>query len=389
MARHDQSKARLVLAAASLLCAVLGSVHAFSVFLEPLELAFSASRSAVSFTYSLALVTLTCTVLLGPRIFARWSAARLVLVTSALAAFGTFLAGIAGSLPVIWLGYSLIFGAANGIGYGFGLQISAQVNPGREGLAMGIVTAAYALGAIVSPILFAIAVDVSGFALAMLAMSVVLIATGSISATLMHRAKAWYKSSRPAADSKPTAIRDQQLLWIGYFGAVLAGLMVLGHAAGILAVLKPGLPGWTAAVVISCTNLVGSLAGGRLADKIPLGVLLSGLAILTALSLVGLALIGPVGGVIVGLSLVGFAYGGTIAAYPAVIAKLFGTQDSARVYGRVFTAWGAAGLLGPWLAGVLFDISGTYHIALLTAAGFGLFSAGVVTLVFRRRTVGG
>ncbi len=329
MVQQDPTKARLVLFAASLLSTVLGSVHAFSVFLEPLELAFSASRSAVSFTYSLALVTLTCAVLLGPRIFARWSAARLVLVTGTVAAVGTFLAGIANSLPLVWLGYSVIFGAANGIGYGFGLQISAQVNPGREGLAMGIVTAAYALGAIVSPVLFAIAVEVSGFALAMFAMSVVLICTGLISATLMHHARARFISSNATADSKPTATKDQQLLWVGYFGAVLAGLMVLGHAAGLLAVLRPDLPGW----VISSTNLVGSLVGGRLADKMPLGVLLSGLATVTSLSLVGLVLIGPIGGVILGLGLVGFAYGGTIAAYPAVIAKLFGLQDSARVYG--------------------------------------------------------
>ena len=59
-------------------------------------------------------------------------------------------------------------------------------------------------------------------------------------------------------------------------------------------------------------------------------------------------------------------------------------HSSARIYGRVFTAWGAAGLLGPWLAGVLFDLSGDYRIALLVAAAIGLGSVAALTGVFRR-----
>jgi len=83
---------------------------------------------------------------------------------------------------------------------------------------------------------------------------------------------------------------------------------------------------------------------------------------------------GKVGGLFISLSVIGFAYGGTIAAYPAAIAKLFDVKDIAKIYGRVFTAWGCAGLLGPWLAGYLFDISKDYHLALLAAASFGLVS---------------
>lgn len=49
--------------------------------------------------------------------------------------------------------------------------------------------------------------------------------------------------------------------------------------------------------------------------------------------------------------LVGFAYGGIIATYPAAIAILFPGEDGPLAYGRIFTAWGTAGLLAPWLAG--------------------------------------
>ncbi len=66
-------KSKLALVSASLLAATLGSVHAFSVFLIPLESSFETTRSMVSLTYSLALVALTVAVLLGHHVFSRFS----------------------------------------------------------------------------------------------------------------------------------------------------------------------------------------------------------------------------------------------------------------------------------------------------------------------------
>ena len=60
-----QTQGHMVLAASCILTLVLGSVHAFSVFLEPMEQAFDATRAEVSFTYSLTLVCLTLAVLAG------------------------------------------------------------------------------------------------------------------------------------------------------------------------------------------------------------------------------------------------------------------------------------------------------------------------------------
>ena len=161
-------KSKLVLVSASLLAATLGSIHAFSVFLIPLESSFQTTRSMVSLTYSLALVALTVAVLLGHKVFSRFAPSVFVLSVCIFAAIGALIAAVAPSLAWVWFGYSLLFGGANGLGYGFGLQIAAQANPGREGTAMGIVTAAYAFGAAVSPGLFTYALSLGGFHTAML-----------------------------------------------------------------------------------------------------------------------------------------------------------------------------------------------------------------------------
>lgn len=83
-----------------------------------------------------------------------------------LDAFG---ASVADGLGLVWLGYSLISDVANGLGYGFGLQFAAPANPDHAGLAMGVITAAYATGAILARYGFEVALVFGGFFSAMLA----------------------------------------------------------------------------------------------------------------------------------------------------------------------------------------------------------------------------
>ena len=67
------------------------------------------------------------------------------------------------------------------------------------------------------------------------------------------------------------------------------------------------------------------------------------------------------------LGIVGFAYGSIIAIYPVAISNGFGEQGP-QAYGRVFIAWGFAGLVAPWSAGVIFDGYAGYEPAMLIAA---------------------
>ena len=86
--------------------------------------------------------------------------------------------------------------------------------------------------------------------------------------------------------------------------------------------------------------------------------------------MVALLLLNPVAGgfaVISLLALIGFSYGAIIAVYPVAISNYFG-EAGPRVYGQVFTAWGFAGLVAPWTAGLIFDGSDGYAPALVVAA---------------------
>jgi OFA family oxalate/formate antiporter-like MFS transporter len=235
------SQSAQVLLAASIVSTVLGSIHAFSILLVPLETLFVTTRSAVSLTYSLSLVSLSIAVLLGHLVYGRVSPATFLMATCSLAALGALIAGMASSLWVVWFGYGVLFGVANGLGYGFGLQLAAQAYPGREGLAMGIVTAAYALGAVISPTLFNFILENFDFRAVMIVLAVALLAAGLLSRVILKRVGATFRTNKQGDVSTSASHRSQLLLWVGYFGGVLAGLMVIGHSAGVAASLQPGV----------------------------------------------------------------------------------------------------------------------------------------------------
>ena len=374
---------RAVLSAGVLLAAVLGSVHAFSVFLEPLEAKFGAGRAEVSLTYSIALIAITAMVTMGGRIYHRAPAWVIVAGLSILGLFGATISAMAPGLPGVWLGYGVLFGAANGIGYGFALQLSAQAWPGREGLAMGVITAAYAVGASAFPLVFGAALERGGFAAAMVVLGAALVLAGTAACWLLWKVHARFQKVDSAAAGEGAGALEISATWLAYGLAVFAGLMAIGHATEIARALGVAAAGVVAApVVIAVCNMAGSLGGGWLTDRLRPSALMIALALASAVVLLAMGA-GSEVPPLAGLGVIGLAYGAVITVTPAMIARRFGVATGVSVYGRVFTAWAVAGLGGPVLAGWMFDRTGGYETALLLAGGLAVLSA-VVTVISAR-----
>ena len=74
---------------------------------------------------------------------------------------------------------------------------------------------------------------------------------------------------------------------------------------------------------------------------------------------------------------VGFNFGGNLALFPSTTADFFGTKNVGMNYGLMFTAYGAAGIAGPVLAGSVFDMTGSYLWAFIPAGIACLVAAGI------------
>ncbi|MDH3379618.1 MAG: MFS transporter [Gammaproteobacteria bacterium] len=373
----------LTLAAGMLITGVLGSIHAFSVFVVPLEELLSAPRAQISSIYSLALVCLTIAVLIGHALYRRLPPILLAAGACLAAAAGLVICSQATGLGALWIGYSVVFGTANGVGYGYTLQLVAQAWPQRKGLAMGAVTAFYALGATLFAKILSMLIMRYGIGTAYLSMAGVLLGVAVAVAIMLHIARASYRGDRD--DSAAASGRDGRLLaylWLGYGLGVVAGLMAIGHAAGLV-VARGGVGNLPVlgAMLIGLGNAAGGFLFGWLADRWPVKRLLGLLPMLSAVALGLLISTDDAVSTTIWLCAVGFAYGAVIAVYPYTAPHYFGAQRAAQFYGIVFTAWGLAGLVGPWLAGRLFDMSGNYNTALLVACAAAVASALVSRLL--------
>ena len=158
-------------------------------------------------------------------------------------------------------------------------------------------------------------------------------------------------------------------LWLSFFLAASAGLMVLSQAAGIITAYG----GATLFAVYGTTLITGSIPAARLGG----GWMVDWLAIPTvataahAVALAGNLTLtlwpGPAVSVLA-LTLVGLGYGVISGVTAAAVAVYWRRALYGRVASRLYIAWCAAVVL-PITAGRLFDLTHGYGMAVLIAAG--------------------
>src|SRR5262249_10262358 len=72
------------------------------------------------------------------------------------------------------------------------------------------------------------------------------------------------------------------------------------------------------------------------------------------------------------VAVVYWCYGTQLSVFASTTADFYGTKNLGLNYGVLFTAWGAAGIIGPALPGLLFDRFGDYRFALFAASALAL-----------------
>ncbi|APE49032.1 MFS transporter [Delftia sp. HK171] len=182
------------------------------------------------------------------------------------------------------------------------------------------------------------------------------------------------------------AVRQARFWW--YFAAIFFGSIGLFLALIHINPLarQQGLPAAQANLLIGLIgvgNVLGRLVLGRLGDRMgPLRFLM----LLTA----SLALLCGLWSMAQGFTaLAGFALafgavnGGCIALYPAVAATWFGTRSLGAILGALYVSVGIAAVAGGSLAGLLFDLSGSYTSSILLAGGSAVLSALAVRMAAR------
>jgi OFA family oxalate/formate antiporter-like MFS transporter len=359
------------IAAATALNAPLGTLYAFSVFLRPLEALLGVTRADLALVFAIAAAAFGVGMNLAPVVYRVASTPLLVLACAAASTLGIALAATAGGLVQLAIGYGVLFGIGGGAAYILVQQIVNLVVTARHGLVNGYIVSLYPAGAMIAAPIFGWGIREIGVRATLGGFAAVLAVTGVVSAWLTARSGVTL-----AVAAGDMALREDERrrpvfwrLWLVFFLAASAGLMVLSQAAGIITAYGGG----AALAVYGTTFITATIAGARLGG----GWMVDWLAIPTvAAGAHGIALAGSValtlwpgpGMSVLALALVGLGYGLISGVTAAAVAVYWRHALYGRMASRIYVAWCAAAIILPVIAGRLFDLTQGYGTAVLIAA---------------------
>jgi len=361
-----------VVAAATALNLPFGSLYAFSVFLKPLEALLGLSRADLAFVFALAAAGFGVGMNLVPYISRLAAPPVLIAACTVSSTAGIALAATAGGLAQLALGYGIFFGAGGGASYILVQQAVNLAVTRRHGLANGYVVSLLPAGAMIAAPFFGWCVNTLGVRAALWALAAVLGATGAVSVWLMAQSGATLGAAGSADAADPQERRRVVFwqLWLIFFFAASAGLMVLSQAAGIIT----SYGGATALAVYGTTFITGAIAaarlgGGWMADWLTIPTVAAGAHAVALAGNVALTLWPGPGVSVLSLAIVGVGYGLISGVTAAAVAVYWRRALYGRIASRLYIAWCAAAIVLPIAAGRLFDVTQSYRTAVLIAAG--------------------
>jgi OFA family oxalate/formate antiporter-like MFS transporter len=406
---------------------VAGTVYAWSNFTQPLIASFGWNSTQTSLVFGIAIFSLG----IGAVVGGRWQdrvGPRTVTVTGiVLWGIGNLLAAV-GPHEVWWwdVTYGVIGGLGNGMAYITPVATVTKWFPDKRGLASGMVVMGFGLGAFIYGfVLKAIpgfvaaskdagayadakvaalkagtpfdaaahamsAVDVSSLMTVFLISGIVYAIVGGLAAMLLQNPPAGYTvggvaaaaASHEGSYTPAQVLRMPQLylLWLMLFVNVVAGILIVSNAVPIIReLISKGVTDPDAIKALTGTaigayafvavfNGLGRFFWGAISDRVGRNMTL---AIIYGCEVVVFFLIPgfhSVPLVLFAFAVILACYGGGFGTMPSFNADYFGTRYLGQNYGFIITAWGVAGLVGPTIAGVVKDRTGSFAGALMPMA---------------------
>ena len=350
-----------------------GSAYSFGTFFAPLQDEFGASRAAVSVAFSAAILALFSVGPLSGTVADRLGPRTLVAGGTALVGCGLMAASVAQALWQVQAAFAVGIGGGVGLAYVPAVGAVQKWFDSRRGLASGIAVSGIGAGTLAVPPFAALMIAELDWRPALLLVGGIVAALGGASGLLVTNPQRETRHS-PAEARPPegvrlsVAIRSRPflLLFLGFLLASFGQFTPIAHLVPYAE--DRGIPPQTAAALLSLLGF-GSAAGrfviGAAADRIGrwrgLGLSFGGVGLSCLLWLAGdeMMVLG------VFAVAVGVFWGGSVALAPSVMADYFGTRSVSGIIGVLYTGVGFGALVGPVIAGLVFDIRESYFIAIL------------------------
>lgn len=380
------NKAVSVLVAGTCINLTIGVLYAWSVIKKGLVSDWGWSNTQASMPYNVAIVVWAIALLAAGVMQDKIGPRKVITIGVVLVGFGMILSSFVPHDSVI--GLTIAFGGVVGAGIGF---TYACVTPAamkwfhasKKGMISGITVGGFGLGAVYLAPLCTHLIANYGISKSFMVLGFFVLLVALPLTRFISNPPADYLPVTPAqaTDILPPELSAHNLtwrdmiktrqfyfLWIMFVFSSSAGVMIIGNLASIAvdqaAILNPAY----LVSFLAISNASGRVGGGMLSDKIGrTNTMLVAFAV-QAVNMLFFASYRDANTILLGTVVAGLAYGSLMSVFPSTTADFYGLKNYGANYGVLYTAWGVSGFVGPLLAGLAVDLTGTYSAAYIISA---------------------
>lgn len=387
-----------VIAASVILQLAIGAIYAWSTIAAALQKQYGLHASQTSSVMGLAVLTFTLVMIPAGRGVARWGPRPMAVLGGILFGLGYLVSSFAqGSYLLILVGAGLLVGTGIGCAYTAPLTTCLAWYPQRKGLMTGLAVTGFGAGALllslgveamlargwrVDEVLRAIGIGNGSFAI------VAALCLRMPPERMVGMAESAAESGEAFNVKSLARLNSFWAACLGMFCATFGGLLVIGNLKpiGLSYGIEAAAAG-SAVGIFAIGNAVGRLVWGGVYDRLRRWTLPLALVIQAVLLAVLAFAREPFAFAVVS-GACGFLFGSAFVLYAADLASDFGPKAVSLIYPWVFLAYGFAGLVGPYVGGKIFDVTGSYTLACFAAA-FISVSGAVGYMLLRREHFAG
>jgi MFS transporter, OFA family, oxalate/formate antiporter len=374
----------------------LGSLYAWSVFVPPLEKEFGWTRAQASWVYTIAIVCFALTFLVAGRIQDVKGPRICAFLGGLLVSTGFVLASHTTSLTSLYIFYGVIVGVGNGFGYSTPTPVGSKWFPDRRGLVVGLMVGGYGGGqAVFGTLASGWLVPTVGWRATFQILGVVFFVMTMVATALLKNPPPGYRPANwqpsPVAGAPRIDYTTAEMmgspgfvaLWVAFCLGTTAGQMTISQLVPFARSAGLGATVATVSLIVSsCGNAGGRILSGWLSDILGRLRTLKSMVLLSAAAMPALFVWrSDVVAFYALVAAVYWCYGTQMSVFASTTADFYGTRNLGFNYGVLFTAWGAAGIIGPAIAARVFDRFGDYRYAFFAASALAVAAFASLSLV--------
>ena len=385
----------MVIAAMSIhMC--IGSVYAWSVYVNPIQSAMNWTLTDVTITFSIAIFFLGLSAALmgkfvehrGPRV-----AATLAAILFGLGTIGSGVAIHFESKTLLYLTYGVLGGAGLGIGYLSPVSMLVKWFPDRRGMATGLAIMGFGFASAISGPAIKILIDSVGIASTFYTLGTIYFVIMLGAAQYLANPEEGYMpeklsqaistGQKKIKEDLVNITRDEAIktarffgLWIMLFINVTCGIAIISVASPLLqeTIGISALAAASAVGLMGIFNGAGRIMWASISDYLTRPIVF---ILFFATQIIAFYLLTTVTSILLFQVLIYYimtCYGGAFASIPAYIGDIFGTKELGAIHGYILTAWALAGLAGPIIIAYVKDSTGSYTGTLYVFVGLFFFA---------------